>query len=1429
MPYRPPSAGIQPTFGQMMEPDAPLEQAEAAPLETQIAADPLEGLSDPITDETVKPAPAPDLVEPVQEEMFSAPETYTHSNPEDAGFMELFGNAAANETTVGNIISKMSHLLEEEDQLAGVEHDPSYDPLLDPQTAGMGAYALDYMRSRSPKQTALILKRAMTMEAQQEQLANGGWTGFAAMLAAGALDPINIIPLSGAVRAKSLLNATGVAALSGAGTGAITETLARQNQGTTRSGEEMLTAITAETLFMGAFGSAAWWLGKNAQPTDELGKTLREMMLKQMDDSEPLPAPKGAGAQGSAFDQTIADNTADFSFGVGKLQDNNTVVGQPVSRTNRSDSNDSRNISRNLAEQPEHFSGEAKREAPQAADTLYRTNWERRLFTSISQMDELFLKYRGASNTFIGAVTTGLKDARQGFTDGVAPVPGQPLTKAQFKNEIAIALRNEDKHAIPEVQVAAEIYRKEVLDPLKKAAIELELLDPDVKAKGSATYFMRVYAVEKIVSNRIQFGDILFKHFSAEREAENLRDPAFVKSWNTLADNSSLNIVRLNPLIDAKKIENSKMKRKARSLQRFFAPMIATEKAYKKQLFRFEKEFEAALGRAERMKPTGKLPADDPLVQQIEMARGILRGTIKEPERVSGVIRSLGGITDTDGTLKKLGFKTVKYKNGIIANNPDKGVSLTDMREILGDDGWVEPNWNPQKKEYDPPNEKDLLDALQVDLKGGDTLSDTPIYNMARDAEKVIAYDDAKVFIDKVKKADGDLLKMNNEQIAYKLGAIDSYVGDTKLTRQAFRNAEYYQARVRENHTVAESEFIRVRDRLTERSGKYMKQREAYTKGLTELDDMVKELRASKRLFTNYSNKLQQRDELRGLGDGDIQAAVDRTINNILANNGRGMYTPPAMGGKSLRERTLNIDDNLIADFLDNDVERVIRMHTRQMGADIELTRKFGDPSMEGALEDVTQDYNLMIEDVPDQIERLMKRKHNKLKGPERDAKFKELQEEALRRLQKGLKDDIRDIEAMRDRFTGRRALPADPNGLMHRAGIFARNFNLLRLGGGFALSSVPDIGSIAMSHGIARMVGRSGLAGIMAASKLTKLNMRETQLLGTALDLVLDTRSNNLAEIVDDYGRNSTFERGVQAVADKYGLVNGMSIWNGFMKRWAGSVSITRNLEAIEAYANGKATPKEIKRLHWLGISQEMAGRINVLAKKHGQAEDGIRWPNVQNWGPDGEAERMVFGAAIVKDVDTTIVTPGIGDKPLWLDSPTGKIVGQFRSFFLSSSVRITTRGLQELDHNTAQGMVLMIALGGLAYVLKTPSDKISEDPAVWIKEGIDRSGLMGWFMEANNMTEKFTGNTVGLSAVFGLKPAQRYASRGFIGNLLGPTAGLIDEAAGFGAAAGTGMWGEKDTERALNMIPMYKVFYLRWLREQFNDDNDPNQEDSR
>jgi hypothetical protein len=543
--------------------------------------------------------------------------------------------------------------------------------------------------------------------------------------------------------------------------------------------------------------------------------------------------------------------------------------------------------------------------------------------------------------------------------------------------------------------------------------------------------------------------------------------------------------------------------------------------------------------------------------------------------------------------------------------------------------------------------------------------------------------------------------------------------------------------------------------------------------------------------------EIELKDISRQIIDRILSTPVGRLPYDIETPSPRGRPSdgPPPRG--PLAHRAFKIPDEIIEDYLESDVRVISRIYSRTMAADVTLTEKFGRTDMEDQFQRILADYETL-----------------------RQGKS----EAELKKLDAQMRADLRDIAAVRDRLRGTYGMPDNPNGLANRAFHVVRDLNYLRLLGGMTIAAFSDVGRAVMVHGIAR-VARDGLVPMLSNFRQFRLAAREAQLAGTALDMVLDTRAMAMADMLDDYGRWSKYERGIQAMSRKFGLVTLMAPWNSAMKQFAGVVSQTRTLQSIERMASGQGIPQaELIRLSRLTIGQEEAERIAAMFQAHGQKSDGVWWANTAAWEDGAAAD--AFRGALAKEVDEIIVTPSM-ERPLIMSGAwgnTGRLLFQFKGFAISSTQRVLLSGLQRRDMATLNGALMMSGLGMLSYLVRhqlnaDPNKRDLPDPttadglAQWLREGVDRSGLTGWLFDAHNTVEKATGGAIGLQRFIGEAPTSRYASRGVLGAVAGPMGGLIEDAGRVAREAAMGEPTEGGISAARRMVPLQNTIGFRHL----------------
>ena len=121
------------------------------------------------------------------------------------------------------------------------------------------------------------------------------------------------------------------------------------------------------------------------------------------------------------------------------------------------------------------------------------------------------------------------------------------------------------------------------------------------------------------------------------------------------------------------------------------------------------------------------------------------------------------------------------------------------------------------------------------------------------------------------------------------------------------------------------------------------------------------------------------------------------------------------------------------------------------------------------------------------------------------------------------------------------------------------------------------------------------------------------------------------------------------------------------------------------------------------------------------------------------------------------------------------------------------------------------------MAYAFKQwdAGRETSDDPAVWVTEGIDRSGITGIIMEMNNTIEKVSSNNFGLRPLLGIAtPSSRFASRSQAEAFLGPTFGsMLSTVLKVSGGTSDGELGKSDVRAIRRLMPYQNLMIFRQL----------------
>ncbi len=609
---------------------------------------------------------------------------------------------------------------------------------------------------------------------------------------------------------------------------------------------------------------------------------------------------------------------------------------------------------------------------------------------------------------------------------------------------------------------------------------------------------------------------------------------------------------------------------------------------------------------------------------------------------------------------------------------------------------------------------------------------------------------------------------------------------ELKAARQAAANTGEITARQTELETQLEIVQRKI-DRLVD-EGPSTNTAASYFPRIYRHDKIMQDRQAFRRILVDW---LRTRRENLEVPVATLSKEADELIDRILLQRPyldleQTQALDRAAEAGAFRERILEIPDDLIEDYLENDAEMVLRYYSRTTGMDIELSRRFGDISMKGTLDDVKASYQARIDAAGDAEKAVLKKRRDR---------------------------DLRDLAALRDRLRGTYGLPSDPFRPISRAVRIAKTVNVLTMMGGAAVSALPDLARVVMTEGLENTYG-AGLKALFqeGGERIRKLSQHELRAAGEGLDMVLGLRALQMADIGDVFGRRYALERGLIRATGPFFLMNGLHLWNTAAKEWASVVISHRILTTARKFAKGaKLSELDKARLARSGIDDDLAARITAEVRVHGETINGVRMPNTDMW-TDLEAARA-FRGALSQDVNRTIVTPGAGDRALWTSTEFGSLIAQFKSFGQGATQRVLIAGLQERDANFMLGSALLVSMGFLVNELKRSQfgDTRKQSFPDAMIDAVDRSGILGWFTDANNTFERVMNHKAGLRPLLvGPKPYDP-SFRAKVSSILGPTGNTFDNLTQVTSDILSGNVGPRTGERAQRLLPGNNIPWLQ------------------
>lgn len=391
------------------------------------------------------------------------------------------------------------------------------------------------------------------------------------------------------------------------------------------------------------------------------------------------------------------------------------------------------------------------------------------------------------------------------------------------------------------------------------------------------------------------------------------------------------------------------------------------------------------------------------------------------------------------------------------------------------------------------------------------------------------------------------------------------------------------------------------------------------------------------------------------------------------------------------------------------------------------------------------------------------------------------------------------------------------------------RQYNSERMLGSAAVSSLTDPFVSPFRQGIFNyiqdwlvpFVGQIG-----GKNKAFKLNKRDIQDSGFAIETQMGMIAKKIYDNDDLLIEQKWWHNIAEPVVNMFGNITGLSQISDFVGATAGHVSISRTLRNIaKKVEKGKISEKNRIRLRQVGISEESEAAIHQMWKEKGGKDRGAYYSNHTEWDINTETRAKAYEEFVnswQRDIQHSTLRSSKSEQPAFYDSTVGKMLFHFKDYLFAANQKLFLSGIQKIgmrEYEVMLSSILLIASGSMTYALnslaKDPTgESLDLSPEKLFREGLDRSALLGLFMEPINIFQKqgwLPGQTV-----------SRYYSRGILGNWVGPEIGTAQELADafispiIKKLKNEGNYTTKDALQILRLIPFQNLFYLRYLNEQ-------------
>jgi len=302
----------------------------------------------------------------------------------------------------------------------------------------------------------------------------------------------------------------------------------------------------------------------------------------------------------------------------------------------------------------------------------------------------------------------------------------------------------------------------------------------------------------------------------------------------------------------------------------------------------------------------------------------------------------------------------------------------------------------------------------------------------------------------------------------------------------------------------------------------------------------------------------------------------------------------------------------------------------------------------------------------------------------------------------------------------------------------------------------------------------------------------------------VLHTREHSLegtGSMADTGDKLNRFAQNATAKFTKYSMI----------AHWDASIRLISTQLEQDALARLVQKPEGVSafekaKLAAHGIGDEELAAIREQWATHGSNEGGLNRARTELWTDKDAAQNVE--QAIQRAASGNAFFIGKGDVPGFADSQMGKFMFQFKGFVMGSVERLAlplAQGIAHGDVKAANGLAMMLSLGGLRYYLKERAAGRQPDmsPESLGPEMLQASGVLAFLPD---LYDASTGLTH-------LPRLSKFKGQSVDEMALGPSYGMASIAIKAATDATGGKFTAQDMHKVRQLLPYQNMFYLNRL----------------